>query len=258
MAWISDEPSRFLDDFSLSPFCLLPLLNCNFGKAPNTGKHARRRCSACRRRRPPLPRPSSPPPPTRRGRCQLHRSQRTGCRPAGFGDAGRRARGGRQKTRADSQKVVITTGVLRLTFDTTGAQLVQAVLLKYPDANRGDQPAYCWTTPRTCTTWCSRGVVGAAAQPGFPTRRAPFRMVSSRRRTPDGRCAERRVRGGIGRHEGHQDLHASSRPPRHRCVRHRHDEHQRQPERPSACTCSCTATAIIRPTRPASITPSPA
>ncbi|OZI63204.1 membrane protein insertase YidC [Bordetella genomosp. 11] len=85
------------------------------------------------------------------------------------------------KAQADSQKVVVTTDVLRLTFDTTGAQLVKAVLLKYPDANRGDQPTVLLDDSPDLQYVVQSGVVGAAGQPGFPTHQTPFRMVSSER-----------------------------------------------------------------------------
>ncbi|ARP88421.1 membrane protein insertase YidC [Bordetella genomosp. 9] len=85
------------------------------------------------------------------------------------------------KAQADSQKIVVTTDVLRLTFDTTGAQLVQAVLLKYPDSNRGDQPTVLLDDSPELTYVAQSGVVGAASQPGFPTHQTPFRMVSSER-----------------------------------------------------------------------------
>ena len=46
---------------------------------------------------------------------------------------------------ARSEEVVVTTDVLRLTFDTMGAQLVRAELLKYPATGQADKPRCCWT-----------------------------------------------------------------------------------------------------------------
>jgi YidC/Oxa1 family membrane protein insertase len=88
---------------------------------------------------------------------------------------------GAARAAAESQKVVVTTDVLRLTFDTTGAQIVRAVLLKYPDANRGDQPTVLLDDSPDLNYVVQSGVVGAAGQPGFPTHQTPFRMISSER-----------------------------------------------------------------------------
>jgi YidC/Oxa1 family membrane protein insertase len=85
------------------------------------------------------------------------------------------------KAAADSQKIVITTDVLRLTFDTTGAQIVKSVLLKYPDAARGDQPTVLLDDTAEQHYVVQSGVVGASGSPGFPTHQTPFRMVSSER-----------------------------------------------------------------------------
>ena len=46
---------------------------------------------------------------------------------------------------ARSEEVVVTTDVLRLTFDTMGAQLVRAELLKYPATGQADKPTVLLT-----------------------------------------------------------------------------------------------------------------
>ncbi len=80
-------------------------------------------------------------------------------------------------TSAPSAQVVVTTDVLRLTFDTTGAQLVRAELLKY--ATDG-QPTVLLDRSPTLTYVAQSGVVGAPANAtGFPTHQTPFRLVST-------------------------------------------------------------------------------
>jgi YidC/Oxa1 family membrane protein insertase len=80
-----------------------------------------------------------------------------------------------------AQKIVITTDVLRLTFDSNGAQIVRAELLKYPDTNRGDQATVLLDDAADLTYVVQSGVVGVAASPGFPTHQTPFRLVSAER-----------------------------------------------------------------------------
>ena len=92
------------------------------------------------RPRPPPPTASNRPPPAttpplgaeRARQCHAVRPDLGGAR---FG----RCRPGR------SEEVVVTTDVLRLTFDTMGAQLVRAELLKYPATGQADKPRCCWT-----------------------------------------------------------------------------------------------------------------
>ncbi|ALM85454.1 membrane protein insertase YidC [Bordetella sp. N] len=82
---------------------------------------------------------------------------------------------------AQSQRVVITTDVLRLTFDTTGAQVVRAELLKFPDANHDDQPTVLLDDSKDLNYLVQSGVVGSTSGQPFPTHQTPFRMVSSER-----------------------------------------------------------------------------
>lgn len=89
--------------------------------------------------------------------------------------------GAAARAQAQSQKVVITTDVLRLTFDTNGAQLVRAELLKYPDSTQADQPTVLLDDSSALTYVVQSGVVGAADGQSFPTHQTPFRLVSSDR-----------------------------------------------------------------------------
>jgi YidC/Oxa1 family membrane protein insertase len=78
---------------------------------------------------------------------------------------------------APSAQVVVTTDVMRLTFDTTGAQLVRVELLKYLTDG---QPTVLLDRSPELTYVAQTGVVGAPANgPGFPTHQTPFRLVST-------------------------------------------------------------------------------
>ncbi len=125
-----------------------------------------------------LPRPSSPPP-ADGGAVRLPAPPIPSVPAAGqpaSATPGGGARGGRQGAGGFAE-VVITTGVLRLTFDTTGAQLVQAELLKYAGRQSRDQPTVLLDRHAGPAL---RGPVrrgGRGAQPGFPTHQTPFRMA---------------------------------------------------------------------------------
>jgi len=82
---------------------------------------------------------------------------------------------------ARSEEVVITTDVLRLTFDTMGAQLVRAELLKYPATGQPDKPTVLLDRSAGLTYVVQSGVVGAPNGQSFPTHQTPFRMVSTER-----------------------------------------------------------------------------
>ena len=80
-------------------------------------------------------------------------------------------------TSAPSAQIVVTTDVLRLTFDTTGAQLIRVELLKYPT---DDKPTVLLDRSPSLTYVAQSGVVGAPADaPSFPTHQTPFRLVST-------------------------------------------------------------------------------
>lgn len=82
---------------------------------------------------------------------------------------------------ARSEEVVITTDVLRLTFDTMGAQLVRAELLKYPATGQPDKPTVLLDRSAGLNYVVQTGVVGAPSGQAFPTHQTPFRLVSQER-----------------------------------------------------------------------------
>ncbi|MBO1014017.1 membrane protein insertase YidC [Achromobacter sp. SD115] len=82
---------------------------------------------------------------------------------------------------ARSEEVVITTDVLRLTFDTMGAQLVRAELLKYPATGQPDKPTVLLDRAAGLNYVVQTGVVGAPNGQSFPTHQTPFRIVSPER-----------------------------------------------------------------------------
>ncbi|MBV7485144.1 membrane protein insertase YidC [Bordetella sp. BOR01] len=80
---------------------------------------------------------------------------------------------------AKAQQVVVTTDVLRLTFDTTGAQLVRAELLKYPTAGQANKPTVLLDRSPEMTYVVQSGLVGAPDGQSFPNHQTPFRLVST-------------------------------------------------------------------------------
>ncbi|WP_315140091.1 membrane protein insertase YidC [Achromobacter marplatensis] len=82
---------------------------------------------------------------------------------------------------ARSEEVVITTDVFRLTFDTMGAQLVRAELLKYPATGQPDKPTVLLDRSAGLNYVVQSGVVGAPNGQSFPTHQTPFRLVTSER-----------------------------------------------------------------------------
>ncbi|MFF7059043.1 membrane protein insertase YidC [Achromobacter spanius] len=82
---------------------------------------------------------------------------------------------------ARSEEVVVTTDVLRLTFDTMGAQLVRAELLKYPATGQADKPTVLLDRSAGLTYVVQSGVVGAPNGQSFPTHQTPFRVTSTER-----------------------------------------------------------------------------
>jgi YidC/Oxa1 family membrane protein insertase len=82
---------------------------------------------------------------------------------------------------AASEQVVISTDVLRLTFDTLGAQIVKAELLKFPVAGQPDEPFTLLDRSNTLTYLVQSGVVGSANGQNFPTHQTPFRLISADR-----------------------------------------------------------------------------
>ncbi len=82
-------------------------------------------------------------------------------------------------TASTSEKVNIKTDVYDLTFDTLGAQLVKAELLKYKSDENPDQPMVLLDDSSNSTYLVQTGVVGAPQGQNYPTHLTPFRLVSS-------------------------------------------------------------------------------
>ncbi|ARP97202.1 membrane protein insertase YidC [Bordetella genomosp. 13] len=83
-------------------------------------------------------------------------------------------------TPVKAEEVVITSDTLRLTFDTTGAQLVRAELLKFTDGET-QRPTVLLERSPNLTYVVQSGVVGASNGQSFPTHQTPFRLVSTER-----------------------------------------------------------------------------
>jgi YidC/Oxa1 family membrane protein insertase len=80
---------------------------------------------------------------------------------------------------AKSEQVVISTDVLRLTFDTVGAQIVKAELLKFAVDGKPDEPFTLLDRSNALTYLVQSGVVGSVNGQSFPTHQTPFHMVST-------------------------------------------------------------------------------
>ena len=82
---------------------------------------------------------------------------------------------------AQSQQVEVNTDVLRLTFDTQGAQLVRAVLPEYAVSNKDDSRFVLLDRRAGYTYVAQTGVVGAPAGQSYPTHLTPFRYIGQER-----------------------------------------------------------------------------
>lgn len=79
---------------------------------------------------------------------------------------------------APSELVTITTDVYKLTFDTLGAQLIGAELLKYKASDTDDQPMVLLQKNPSSTYVIQTGIVGAPAGENYPTHLTPFSWVA--------------------------------------------------------------------------------
>lgn len=80
-----------------------------------------------------------------------------------------------------AEPVVVTTDVLRLTFDPTGARIVRAELLKFPQESGSDQPVVLLDNqPGVLVYTAESGVVGPQGS-SFPTHRTPFAVTTTER-----------------------------------------------------------------------------
>src|SRR5690606_26303157 len=115
---------------------------------------------------------------------------------------------------AESQTVDITTDVFKLRFDTRGAQLVRAELLRYNAPETEDQPMVLLDNVAGSTYVVQTGVVGAPAGESFPTHLTPFSLVSSETTLPgesldvvfEGESAGVKVRKIYTLHKGRYDI----------------------------------------------------
>lgn len=78
-----------------------------------------------------------------------------------------------------SEHITVTTDVLKLTFDTIGAQVIRAELLQYPDnSSRLKQPTILLDRSRELTYVVQSGIIGTDITNSFPTHQTPFCCVS--------------------------------------------------------------------------------
>lgn len=82
---------------------------------------------------------------------------------------------------ASSEQIVVSSDVLRLTFDTTGAQIVRAELLQYPVSGDIEHPFVLLDKSDALQYVVQSGIVGAPNGASFPTHQTPFRMTSTER-----------------------------------------------------------------------------
>ena len=102
----------------------------------------------------------------------------TGATPPASGDA---VPGTGEPASNASQQVNIKTDVYDLNFDTLGAQLVKAELLKYASLEDSDKPMVLLDNSAASTYVAQTGVIGAPAGESFPTHLTPFELVSTER-----------------------------------------------------------------------------
>lgn len=81
-----------------------------------------------------------------------------------------------------AEQVEISTDVLRLTFDTQGAQLVRAVLPFYKVSSKSDEPFTLLDRRAGYTYVAQTGVVGAPQGQSYPTHLTPFHYIGQQQR----------------------------------------------------------------------------
>ncbi|MBU4609360.1 membrane protein insertase YidC [Achromobacter sp. GG226] len=79
-----------------------------------------------------------------------------------------------------AEPVVVTTDVVRLTFDPVGARVVKAELLKYGAVDDANQPVVLLDSRPGLTYVAETGTVGQQGA-AFPTHRTPFQVTSTQR-----------------------------------------------------------------------------
>jgi YidC/Oxa1 family membrane protein insertase len=75
--------------------------------------------------------------------------------------------------------VQVHTDVYDLTFDTRGAQLIGAKLLKYEAVDDSKQPFTLLDDSKSLTYLVQSGVIGAPSGQSYPTHMTPFKLVST-------------------------------------------------------------------------------
>lgn len=80
---------------------------------------------------------------------------------------------------ASSKPFVVKTDVMQLTFDLTGAQIVQAELLKFPSTNDKSKPTILLEQSPAHTYVVQTGLTGAPAGQAFPTHLSTFTPLST-------------------------------------------------------------------------------
>ncbi|GAA5236541.1 membrane protein insertase YidC [Verticiella sediminum] len=85
-----------------------------------------------------------------------------------------------QPVQTQAEPVVITTDVLRLTFDPVGARLVKAELLKFGAVDDRDRPVVLLDNSPSLTYLVESGAVGPQGA-AFPTHRTPFQVTTQAR-----------------------------------------------------------------------------
>ncbi|PLC55722.1 membrane protein insertase YidC [Pollutimonas nitritireducens] len=86
--------------------------------------------------------------------------------------------GGPGKPASTSEQVNVKTDVFDLTFDTMGAQLVKAELLKYTGFEGSSDPMVLLDNSASLVYLAQSGVIGAPAGASYPTHLTPFKLVS--------------------------------------------------------------------------------
>lgn len=78
-----------------------------------------------------------------------------------------------------SEVVTVSSDVLKLDFDTVGAQLVRAELLKFAAPGESHTPMVLLDDSSFSTYVAQSGVIGAPAGESYPTHVTPFRLLSN-------------------------------------------------------------------------------
>ena len=78
----------------------------------------------------------------------------------------------------ESERIIVTTDVYELSFDTIGAQLIRADLLKYDSPDGSTKYMRLLDNSNESVYVAQTGIVGAPAGESFPTHLTPFKLVS--------------------------------------------------------------------------------